>query len=132
MNSIPQETAAPAIVEADQPKVAKKARQAPRRAPVARGKATAGKKAASGKKAPKRATKPDAKPAVLREGSKTAKIIALLKRPGGATAKELMKATGWQAHSVRGFLSGTVRKKMGLSVVSMKTEDGERTYSLES
>ena len=56
----------------------------------------------------------------------------LLKRPGGATSKELMKATGWLPHSVRGFLSGTVRKKMGLTVTSTKGEDGERTYSVEA
>jgi len=43
-----------------------------------------------------------------------------------------MKATGWQAHSVRGFLSGTIRKKMGLAVASLKGEDGERTYSLKA
>ncbi|MGD0134512.1 MAG: DUF3489 domain-containing protein [Bryobacteraceae bacterium] len=52
------------------------------------------------------------------------------KRPGGVTAKELMKATGWQPHSVRGFLSGTIRKKMGLEVRSTKGEGGERTYSV--
>jgi len=41
-----------------------------------------------------------------------------------------MKATDWQAHSVRGFLSGTLGKKMGLKIVSSKTNDGERVYSL--
>jgi hypothetical protein len=46
------------------------------------------------------------------------------------TSKELMKATGWQPHSVRGFLSGTIGKKMGLSVMSTKSEDGERSYSI--
>jgi hypothetical protein len=57
---------------------------------------------------------------------------AQLKRPSGATSKELMKATGWLPHSVRGFLSGTVGKKMGLTVISTKGEDGERTYSVEA
>ena len=65
-----------------------------------------------------------------REGSKTAKVLDLLKRPDGATLKEIMKATGWQPHSVRGFISGTLGKKMGLVVVSAKGEDGERVYSL--
>lgn len=65
-----------------------------------------------------------------REGSKTATVLELLKRSGGATLKDLMDATDWQAHSVRGFLSGTVRKKMGLRVVSSKPEDGERVYSI--
>ena len=85
------------------------------------------------KKAPKGRTKREvAKPKVARDGSKTAKILDLLKRPGGATSKELMKATGWLPHSVRGFLSGTVRKKMGLTVTSTKGENGERTYSVEA
>jgi hypothetical protein len=43
-----------------------------------------------------------------------------------------MKATGWQPHSVRGFLSGTVRKKMGLTLTSTKSDDGERTYSVKA
>jgi hypothetical protein len=55
----------------------------------------------------------------------------MLKRPGGATLKEIMKATGWQPHSVRGFLSGTIGKKMGLKVESTKTESGERSYYLK-
>ena len=48
-----------------------------------------------------------------------------------ATLKEIMKATNWQPHSVRGFLSGTIGKKMGLTVKSTKGEDGERSYSLK-
>jgi len=66
-----------------------------------------------------------------RPGSKTAKVLHLLKRSGGATLKEIMKATDWQAHSVRGFLSGTLRKKMGLAVTSTKS-DGARSYALKS
>jgi hypothetical protein len=65
-------------------------------------------------------------------GSKTAQVVDLLQRAGGATAQELMKATGWQPHSVRGFLSGTVGKKMGLTVTSTKGEDGQRRYSVQA
>ena len=68
------------------------------------------------------------KAAPARRGSKTAKILDLLKRPGGVTLKELIKATGWQAHSVRGFLSGTLGKKLGTPVESSKRADGERAY----
>jgi hypothetical protein len=96
-------------------------------------------KATPAKKAPKTAAKPKgtrpdkaAKEKGVREGSKTETILALLRRPGGVTAKELMKATEWQAHSVRGFLSGTVGKKMGLTVTSTKGEDGERIYSVKA
>src|ERR1035437_1040128 len=78
-------------------------------------------------KAPK-AAKP--KVAGVREGSKTAKILDLLKQPGGVTLKAIMKASGWQPHSVRGFLSGTIGKKMGLAVTSVKGEDGDRVYSV--
>jgi Protein of unknown function (DUF3489) len=80
------------------------------------------KKARSGRKA---SQKPGA--AV---GGKTATLLDLLRREGGATLEELMKVTGWQAHSVRGFISGTVNKRMGLQVVSAKPEDGKRTYSI--
>jgi hypothetical protein len=64
-----------------------------------------------------------------RPGSKTAKVLHLLQRSGGVTLNDLMKATDWQAHSVRGFLSG-LRKKMGLKVESSKREDGDRVYCL--
>ena len=59
-------------------------------------------------------------------------ILGLLKRPGGSNLKEIMQATNWQAHSVRGFISGTLGKKMSLPVVSTKSPDGERTYSIQA
>src|SRR6266849_9372318 len=115
------------------PKPNKKARVAPRRAHVAPVKAKSARNATPAKKAPKGRTKREvARPKVARDGSKTAKILDLLKRPGGATSKDLMKATGWLPHSVRGFLSGTVREKLGLTVTSTKDENGERTYSVEA
>jgi len=71
-------------------------------------------------------------PVSPRPGSKTAKVLALLKRPQGAGLKELLRATGWQPHSVRGFLSGIVARKMGLKVNSSKTESGERRYAVKA
>jgi hypothetical protein len=88
-----------------------------------------GKAAGTAKKGAKAAER--TKKAGVRQGSKTAKVLDLLKRPGGATMKELMKATGWQAHSVRGFLSGTLGKKRGLTVMSTKNEGGERSYAVK-
>ncbi|HEY2013705.1 MAG TPA: DUF3489 domain-containing protein, partial [Bryobacteraceae bacterium] len=114
------------------PKANKKAAAAPKRPPVAPGKAKSPRKASAAKKAPKAAK--GAKPAKsgdgVREGSKTAHALALLRRPGGATLPELMKALSWQAHSVRGFISGTLGKKMDIPVVSAKREDGTRVYSI--
>ena len=110
---------------APETKATKKATLGARRANVAPAKSKAGKKATPKKKAP-RSARNDA-----REGSKTATILDLLRRPDGATAKELLKVTGWQPHSLRGFLSGTVGKKMGLTVTSAKGEDGERSYSIK-
>ena len=120
--------AAQATAAAEKPKAGKNARVAPRRANVATKKGTSAKKASPAKKAPKGHKKEGA----ARDGSKTAKILALLKRPGGASLQQLQKATGWQAHSVRGFLSGTLKKKMGLRVHSAKLPDGRRTYRVTS
>jgi Protein of unknown function (DUF3489) len=63
-----------------------------------------------------------------RKGSKTAKILRLLRRSDGASLAELTKATGWQPHSMRGFLSGAVKAKMRLKITSIKRDDGERAY----
>ncbi len=128
MTSMTAEEAATALAPAaiEKAKPTKKARVAPQGAHVAKKKGKAAKKAIPAKKAPGGAKKPKA----AREGSKTNQVLDLLKRPGGVTSKELMKATGWQPHSVRGFLSGTIGKKMGLTVTSMKGEDGERIYSI--
>ena len=62
--------------------------------------------------------------------SKSDQVLALLKRAGGATLDDLMKATRWQSHSVRGFLSGAVRRRMGLTVVSDLNEKGFRRYRI--
>ena len=65
-----------------------------------------------------------------RPGTKGAAITGLLKRNGGATLDELTAASGWQAHSVRGFLSGTLKKKLGHTVASERGEDGVRRYRI--
>jgi Protein of unknown function (DUF3489) len=131
---VPEENGTPAATASKKkPTAHKKARVAPRRAHVAPAKAKSPRKATAPKKAPKgRPEAEGAKSTVARDGSKTAKILDLLKRPGGATAKELMKATGWLPHSVRGFLSGTVGKKMSLTVTSTKGDHGQRIYSVEA
>ena|ERR1700682_1577068 len=99
----------------------------PRKAPVAKparhvasAKAKSGKKTTAAKQTAKaaKAVKPAKKESGARQGSKTEKVLGLLKRADGATLKELMKATGWQPHSVRGFLS--------------KGEEGERNYSVKA
>jgi hypothetical protein len=68
-------------------------------------------------------------PEAERAATKREQIITLLKRPEGATLKTIMAATGWQAHSVRGFVSGQLTKKMRLKVKSF-TRDGERVYRI--
>ena len=74
------------------------------------------------------------KSAVLgkRDGTKKAVILRMLQRPAGVSLRKLMAATGWQAHSVRGFLSAAVGKRMGLKVASSKGEDGQRVYRIQS
>ena len=80
-------------------------------------------------KAAKAATAKDAGP-VPRDGSKKAIVLDMLKRPDGVTLADIMSATDWQAHSVRGFISGSLGKKMGLTVESFKRPDGVRAYRI--
>jgi hypothetical protein len=143
MTSTPEQTEpAPAAATAE-PQATKKPRVGARRAHVAPAKATSAKKASPARKAPKRAKKATGtgprdsskatgtrKATSPRDGSKTAKILDLLKRPGGATAKELMKATGWQPHSLRGFIS-LLGSKGGHKTESSKNAAGERCYRVK-
>ena len=64
-----------------------------------------------------------------RSNSKQARVLELLRRPGGATIAGIMQSTGWQQHSVRGFFAGVVRRKLGLTLESKKG-DGDRVYRI--
>ncbi len=102
----------------------------------------AGKKSASTKPQPKkRRGRGEKKPAAakskgkqsapaMRQGTKQALLIDLLKRKNGATIDEIVEATGWQAHSVRGAISGALKKKLGLTVSSEKVEGYGRVYRI--
>jgi hypothetical protein len=98
----------------------------PKTKPKAATRSTAGKTAgpASRKRSapalPKSATRPD---------TKHAHIVAMLRAPAGATIAAMMAATEWQQHSVRGFLAGVIRKKLGLNLVSEQTDKG-RVYRI--
>ena len=64
----------------------------------------------------------------VRPGTKLAALVMALRRPQGATSLQLMLATGWQPHTVRGAISGMLRKKLGLNVVQAHNDTGERVY----
>ena len=101
--------------------------------PPSKGKS--GKKATPPKKAPKtpsKATKPAKREAgAPREDSKKARVIVMLQRRSGATLPEIMEDMGWQAHTVRGFMAGTL-KNSGYQIESFKPEGGERTYRINT
>ena len=99
------------------PKAPKGARKAAQVAPAK----------AKASKTPKAAKKATSAP-VPREFSKKAIVLDMLKRKGGATMAEIAKETGWQNHTIRGFISGTLTKKMGLTIESTRSEAGDRTY----
>jgi len=79
-------------------------------------------------KSRKRPAPASSKPAA-RPATKHARIIAMLRTPMGATIASIVTATEWQQHSVRGFLAGVVRKKLGLNLVSEQTDKG-RVYRI--
>jgi hypothetical protein len=96
-----------------------------------RGKGPAPAKRSAAAKAEKKTNRgPDKTKPVARKESKLQKCLTLLRSVDGATIEELIAATGWQAHSVRGFLAGTVKKKLNLALASSKAADGERRYRI--
>jgi hypothetical protein len=84
-------------------------------------------KTASTKRTATRKSKATATPSEA-AGSKQMQLIALLRRPDGASITEATEVLGWQAHSVRGIISGTIKKKLGLPVTTSKVEGGVRRY----
>ena len=126
--------------KADQPAKPKAERKAKGGAQAATRGAQVAKGAPAKGKAAKKTTAPNSAPkgkkvvkakdaAAPREGSKTAQVVAMLQRKGGATLAEVMKKMGWQKHTVRGFMAGAM-KKAGYQVESFKPEGGERTYRI--
>jgi hypothetical protein len=83
------------------------------------------------KDAPKSKRRHTAPVAAKEAGSKKAEVIDLMRRSQGATLAEIMELTGWQAHTVRGFVSGTLIKKLSLNVESFRSNEQERTYRVK-
>ena len=84
----------------------------------------------SAKKAARKARKPATEPntTARRQGTKQEKVLELLRRPEGATIAQLVKATGWQPHTVRGAMAGALKKRLGIAITSEKPEEGDRVY----
>ncbi|MGQ3676264.1 DUF3489 domain-containing protein [Xanthobacter sp. TB0139] len=76
------------------------------------------------------APEPTPKPRTPRAGTKQAKLIEMLRAEGGATIDEIVAETGWQAHTVRGAISGALKKKLGLTITSEKVEGRGRAYMI--
>ena len=127
--AVAEQGAPVAPAKAASKKAATQKKRAPKGQETAKGakvKAAAPKKVA---KAAKKAAKPERKATAPRAESKGAKILDMIARAKGATLAEIMKATDWQAHSVRGFIS-TAAKKNRLKIESAKNEAGERLYKI--
>jgi len=89
-----------------------------------------GRSAIGSKRSTKSKPKATASRASIRSSTKQALLVGLLQRKEGATTAEAVKATGWQPHSVRGAISGTLKKKLGLAVISDKVEGRGRVYRI--
>jgi hypothetical protein len=76
-----------------------------------------------------KATAPDGAP-TAREGTRKAKVLELIRRPQGASLAEIMSQTAWRSHTVRGFISGSLVKRMGLPIESFRRDSGDRAYRL--
>ncbi|MEQ9124059.1 MAG: DUF3489 domain-containing protein, partial [Alphaproteobacteria bacterium] len=87
-------------------------------------------RSAAGAPAPEQETRAAPKPSAGRTGSKQARLVELLRRPEGAAIADIQVETGWQAHSVRGAISGVCKKKLGLNVVSAVEEGRGRVYRI--
>jgi hypothetical protein len=128
--AVAEQGAPVAPAKAASKKAATQKKSAPKGQETAKGakaKAAAPKKAA---KAAKKAAKPKHKATAPRAESKGAKILGMIARAKGATLAEIMKATDWQAHSVRGFIS-TAGKKHNVKIESSKNDTGDRVYTLQ-
>jgi len=119
---------APAHPQPEQAAKQKAERKAKGGAQAAKGAPAKGKAAKKTTAAKKAAKVPEA--TAPRAGSKTAQVVVMLQRKGGATLAEIMKTMNWQKHTVRGFMAGAM-KKAGHAVESFKPEGGERTYRIK-
>src|SRR6266404_5793897 len=99
--------------------------------PMTKSKSKASRSAArtTSKSKPRSRSAPSSSKTGTRPDTKHARILAMLRTPAGATIAAIMTATDWQQHSVRGFLAGVVRKKLGLNLVSESTDKG-RVYRI--
>ncbi|MGD9506998.1 MAG: DUF3489 domain-containing protein [Geminicoccaceae bacterium] len=122
--AIPASAASPSVLQAEPA------------TPPPPAKASRGRKTAKGNRSPAEAAAADVSPSVangfgkVREGTKQALVIEMLRRPEGATIDDIVAATGWQPHTVRGAMAGALKKKLGLEVTSEKVEGRGRVYRL--
>ena len=106
-------TGSPSVGEGDKPSAKTRSRRRPSKA-----------------SRPRPGQKTNTNAGARRSGSKQAQVLAMLRRPKGVTVAAIMTATGWQQHSVRGFLSGTVRRKLALPLITEQAEGGARRYRI--
>lgn len=123
----------PAVAARRPFKVVKKARSPRAKQPSVRNgvkPTTSRSREATERPAPSKHPLPQASvPKPIRASSKLTTVLTMLRAPGGTAIADIMKATGWQQHSVRGFLTGVVRKRLKLDLASDKA-DGERRYRI--